>query len=59
MFEDIFSVPLSQGTVVAASKRCAEALSGFEDWMIGKIKKSRVVDFDGWVRMPKVNNRTR
>jgi len=46
MFEDIFSVPLSQGTVVAASKRCAEALSGFEDWMIGKIKKSRVVDFD-------------
>ena len=46
MFEDIFGIPLSQGTVVAASKRCAEALSGFEDWVIGKIKKSRVVDFD-------------
>jgi transposase len=46
MFEDIFRVPLSQGTVVAASKRCAEALTGFEDWVIEKIKKSSVVNFD-------------
>src|SRR4030042_1033793 len=46
MFEDIFKVPLSQGTIIAASQRCAEALSGFESWVIEKIKKSRVVDFD-------------
>ena len=46
IFEDLFSVPLSEGTVVAASIRCAEALRGFEEWVIESIKKSPVVNFD-------------
>jgi len=46
MFEDLFSVPLSEGTVAAASARCAGVLYGFEGWVIGKIKESRVVNFD-------------
>lgn len=46
MFEDLFSISLSEATVVAASARCAGALCGFEEWVIEKIRKSRVVDFD-------------
>lgn len=46
MFEDLFSVPLSEGTVAAASARCAGALFGFEGWMIERIRGSRVVNFD-------------
>lgn len=46
MFKDLFGVPLSEGTVVAASARCAEALCGFYEWVIERIRESRVVDFD-------------
>lgn len=46
MFEDLFGVSLSEATVVAASTRYARSLCGFEEWVIERIKKSRVVDFD-------------
>jgi transposase len=46
IFRDLFNVPLSEGTIIAASARCEEALSGFREWLIDKIMKSRVVNFD-------------
>jgi len=46
IFHDLFNVPLSEGTIVAASARCGEALSGFSEWVIEVIMKSRVVNFD-------------
>ncbi len=46
IFSDLFNVPLSEGTIVAASARCAEALHGFSDWVIQRIVESRVVNFD-------------
>lgn len=46
IFEDIFNVPLSEGTIVKALTKCAEKLIGFEDWVIEKIKQSRAVNFD-------------
>jgi transposase len=46
IFHDLFNVPLSEGTIVKASARCAEALSGFSEWVIERLMKSRVVNFD-------------
>ncbi len=46
IFSDLFNIPLSEGTIVAASIRCREALSGFEEWIIKMIRDSRVVNFD-------------
>ena len=46
IFEDIFSIPLSEGTIVNATKRCAKALSGFQQWVIDKLIQSEVVCFD-------------
>jgi transposase len=46
IFKDLFNVPLSEGTVVTASRRCAEALTGFNAWLIERIIQSRVVNFD-------------
>ena len=46
IFEDIFNIPLSEGTVVTALTKCAEKLGGFEEWLVNKIKRSKVVNFD-------------
>jgi transposase len=37
---------ISEGTIVAASARCGEALSGFSEWVIERIIKSQVANFD-------------
>lgn len=46
IFEDIFSVPLCEGTVVNTTKRCAKKLYGFHDWVMDKLIRSKVVHFD-------------
>lgn len=46
IFSDLFNVPLSEGTIIAASTRCGEALNGFSEWNIERIMESRVVNFD-------------
>lgn len=46
IFEDIFLIPLCEGTIVNATKRCAAALSGFSDWIFDKLVNSKVVNFD-------------
>ncbi len=46
IFEDIFSIPLSGGTIVNTTKRCAEKLSGFHLWVLDKLIQSEVVSFD-------------
>jgi len=46
IFEDIFSVPLCEGTIVNTTKRCAKNLNNFKDWVVEKLKTSSVVHFD-------------
>jgi transposase len=46
IFEDIFSIPLCEGTIVNTSKKCAVSLGGFYEWIIEKLRHSRVVNFD-------------
>jgi transposase len=46
IFSDLFNVPLSEGTIIAASARCGEALNGFSEWNIKRIMESHVVNFD-------------
>lgn len=46
IFSDLFQVPLSEGTIIAASARFAGALSGFNEWVMDKIMKSSVANFD-------------
>lgn len=46
IFEDIFSVPLSEGTIVNTTKRCAKVLHGFHEWIFGKLIASEVIHFD-------------
>jgi transposase len=46
IFEDIFGISLSQGTVVNATKRCAKLLIGFSDWVLNKLIDSEIVHFD-------------
>jgi len=46
IFSDLFNVPLSEGTIVAASARCKEALCGFSEWVIERMQKSHVANFD-------------
>ncbi len=46
IFEDIFSVPLCEGTIVNTTKRCARGLYGFQDWVTNKLIQSKVVHFD-------------
>ncbi len=46
IFEDIFSIPLSEGTIVNATIRCAKALEGFQEWVSEKLIQSKVVCFD-------------
>jgi transposase len=46
IFKDLFGVSLSEGTVVAASTRCSASLCGFGEWVIEKMRESRVVGFD-------------
>ncbi|MCP4551154.1 MAG: IS66 family transposase [Bacteroidetes bacterium] len=46
IFEDIFSIPLSEGTIVNATKKCAEALTGFHQWVLDNLIQSQVVRFD-------------
>ncbi len=46
IFEDIFNVPLSEGTIITALTKCAIKLIGYEEWVIDKIKHSRAVNFD-------------
>ncbi|MBN2041235.1 MAG: transposase [Spirochaetes bacterium] len=46
IFEDIFSIPLSEGTIVNATKRCSKSLENFNDWLIKKLIDSGIVCFD-------------
>jgi transposase len=46
IFEDIFSVPLSEGTLYNTTKRCAEKLSGFQNWLKKSLINSEIVHFD-------------
>jgi len=46
IFEDIFGVPLSEGTIVNTTKRCAGSLTGFHDWVLEKLIHSALVHFD-------------
>lgn len=46
IFEDIFSVPLSEGTLYNTTKRCAEELPGFQKWLKMKLIESEIVHFD-------------
>jgi len=46
IFSDLFNIPLSQGTITSASKQCGESLSEFYDWVIERMRKSRVIHCD-------------
>lgn len=46
IFEDIFSVSLCEGTIVNITKRCAEALCGFNEWVTQQLVNAPVVNFD-------------
>lgn len=46
IFEDIFGVYLSEGTIVNTTKRCAKLLTGFSDWILNKLIDSNIVHFD-------------
>lgn len=46
LFEDIFGVPLSEGTIINVTKKCAGALTGFHEWVLKQLIKSGVVCFD-------------
>jgi transposase len=46
IFEDIFGVRLSEGTIVNGTKKCAAKLSGFGSWVKEEILKSNVAYFD-------------
>jgi transposase len=46
IFEDIFSVPLSEGTLVNITSKCSESLHEFNKWVIKKLTHSQVVNFD-------------
>lgn len=46
IFEDIFSIPLSEGTLVNITNKCSESLNEFNRWVIKKLAHSRVVNFD-------------
>jgi transposase len=46
IFKDIFSIPLSPGTILNTTKRCAEALCGYQEWILDKLIHSKVVNFD-------------
>jgi transposase len=46
LFEDLFSVPLSEGTLVTVDRNCAERLEGVEQRIKKNILDSPVVHFD-------------
>ncbi len=46
IFEDIFSVPLSEGTLYNTTRRCAEGLTLFQEWLKMKLLESEIVHFD-------------
>lgn len=46
IFKDIFSVSLSEGTLVNTTVRCADKLQGFKDWVKTKLIGSEAVHFD-------------
>ena len=46
IFEDIFSVPLSEGTLYNTTKRFSEELQGFQEWVIMRLLGSKIVHFD-------------
>jgi len=46
IFEDIFGVSLSEGTIVNATTRCAAKLSAFKSWVKEGILNSRIAHFD-------------
>lgn len=46
IFEDIFSVPLCEGTIINTTKRCAQALVPFQQWVKEKLVNSDIVHFD-------------
>jgi transposase len=46
LMDDIFGVPLSEGTIVNTSKKCGELLSGFDDWVKDKLLSQYVLHFD-------------
>ncbi|GAB4221528.1 MAG: hypothetical protein Kow00102_18590 [Spirochaetota bacterium] len=46
IFEDIFSVPLCEGTIINTTKRCAQSLLSFQQWVKEKLVDSDIVHFD-------------
>lgn len=46
IFEDIFAIPLCEGTVVNTTKRCAQALISFQQWVTDELIDSDIVHFD-------------
>ena len=46
IFEDIFSIPLSEGTIVNSTKKCSKSLVGFHEWVRQKLINSGIVCFD-------------
>ncbi len=46
MFNDLFSIPLSEGTIVNATKKISSMLEGFREWVSDRLINSDVVNFD-------------
>jgi len=46
MFEDVFYIPLSEGTIYNTSQKCSDILKPFEEYVKGKLLNSPVVHFD-------------
>lgn len=46
MFEDVFDIPLSDGTIYNTIKKYSKILKPFEDYVRAKLLKSPVVHFD-------------
>lgn len=46
IFEDVFHLPLSEGTIYNTTQKCSQILQPFEDYVREKLIKSPVVHFD-------------
>jgi transposase len=46
LFEDVFHVSLSEGTIINTSNKCGELLSNFEEWIKTKLLEYYVLHFD-------------
>ena len=46
MFEDVFHIPLSEGTIYNTIRKCSQILQPFDDYVKEELQKSPVVHFD-------------